>query len=69
MMKPALDSRPVSTSVVGTQQMNYISNPESLRQLPPLPPGWEMKFTPPPENRAYFVDHINKKTQWHFPQK
>lgn len=34
--------------------------------LGPLPPGWEKAFTP--EGQVYFMNHINKSTQWEDPR-
>ena len=31
----------------------------------PLPPGWEEKVTA--QGKVFYVDHINKKTQWDRP--
>lgn len=33
----------------------------------PLPPGWEMAFTP--NGQKYFLNHIEKITTWHDPRK
>ncbi|XP_057181156.1 WW domain-containing transcription regulator protein 1 isoform X2 [Triplophysa rosa] len=33
----------------------------------PMPPGWEMAFTP--NGQKYFLNHIEKITTWHDPRK
>ncbi|XP_028855822.1 WW domain-containing transcription regulator protein 1 isoform X2 [Denticeps clupeoides] len=33
----------------------------------PLPPGWEMAFTP--SGQKYFLNHVEKITTWHDPRK
>jgi len=34
----------------------------STDELGPLPPGWQMSRTD--TDRAFFIDHINKRTTW-----
>jgi len=34
----------------------------STDNLGPLPPGWQMSKTD--NDRAFFIDHINKRTTW-----
>ena len=47
------------------RQPSYdVSAPDDLG---PLPPGWEMAKTA--NGQLYFMDHINKKTQWEDPRK
>lgn len=33
--------------------------------MPPLPPGWEEKKDA--QGRTFYVDHVNRKTQWTRP--
>jgi len=42
------------------------SRTSSNDQLGDLPRGWEMRFNP--EGRPYYIDHLNKKTQWEDPR-
>jgi E3 ubiquitin-protein ligase NEDD4 len=39
---------------------------QTISQLGPLPPGWEMRLTS--AARVYFVDHIAKRTTWDDPR-
>ncbi len=39
---------------------------QTISQLGPLPPGWEMRLTS--AARVYFVDHIAKRTIWEDPR-
>eukprot|EP01115_Flamella_aegyptia_P004810 TRINITY_DN2055_c0_g1_i1.p1 TRINITY_DN2055_c0_g1~~TRINITY_DN2055_c0_g1_i1.p1 ORF type:complete len:134 (-),score=44.07 TRINITY_DN2055_c0_g1_i1:167-568(-) len=59
------------TVVVQAQPQPVYQQPQVQQQAPPkpnvqLPPNWECKFDPS-SNRWYYVDHVNKKTQWEPP--
>jgi len=43
------------------------SPPAQQLTLGPLPDGWEMKYTE--QGEPYYIDHVNKRTQWHHPRK
>lgn len=59
-------SRPVSTPLPSHSQTMRSTLPQTMSHPPILlPQGWEQKITP--DGRTYFVNHINKTTQWHRP--
>ena len=52
--------------VIGPNNGNLSTQPQTVSQLGPLPSGWEMRLTS--TARVYFVDHNTKTTTWDDPR-
>ena len=47
------------------QKGDEVALPEEVEGEKSLPPGWEVRKTA--EGRTFYLDHINKRTQWERP--
>ena len=58
--------RQTSVRIMGPNDSTTSLQPETMSQLGPLPPGWEMRLTP--TARVYFVNNNAKTTTWDDPR-
>mmetsp|Transcript_5483 Transcript_5483/g.17254 ORF Transcript_5483/g.17254 Transcript_5483/m.17254 type:complete len:321 (-) Transcript_5483:1544-2506(-) len=59
----AATTRPATTTT--TTRPAAPPPPPPAYTAPPLPTGWELRYTP--DRKPYYVNHIAKTTQWHHP--
>ena len=55
-----------SVRIMGPNASSTSLQPQTMSQLGPLPPGWEMRLTP--TSRVYFVNNNAKTTTWDDPR-
>jgi len=48
--------------------MNDVTKQTQWNDPRPLPPGYEAKQAPPPDNRIYYINHAAQRTQWTDPR-
>ncbi|CAH8821119.1 unnamed protein product [Trichobilharzia szidati] len=61
-----MDAESVTESVVGPMLSTSLDESSSVEMVSdPLPPGWDERVDQ--NGRTYYVDHVNKRTQWDRP--
>ncbi|TNN10325.1 E3 ubiquitin-protein ligase NEDD4-like isoform 1 [Schistosoma japonicum] len=61
-----LDPESVAETVVGSMLSTSLDESCSVEMISdPLPPGWDERIDQ--NGRTYYVDHVNKRTQWDRP--